>query len=829
MSGQFKSLSMNGASVSLVDEFVEVRLNVAELNNVTSMNETTKNTIKGIIDTEYVNGVASTARNNAIATANQTVTSNILGVDVPDNLNTLAKLAASLDSIDTSVHDAISAAKQDVISTILGGVGDQMNTLAKISTSLDNDADFNQFVVDELQKTVDLKHTQTISGLKTFTTIPLLDDSHTDQHISSNSRHLISKGFADGGYVSNTEDGAINHLKTFARIPRIHADYIEPSHYISDDMLINKAYLKHLLDATTGPMSISPVPQAATTILDQSLKVNNNLTVDGLVTLHGNLGVSGNVNVVGTLHAGEVYTKDENGQNRQLAHLDSGSHTGTSSFDYLRVKPMDVDDVLTTTTTMNMFVDDGDSYAYIEGNTDDDALTIRYFPSGIELLNDTNIVGNLDVTGAVETNSLTIQTDANSQGLRAFTGGSSTTPNVMFGRNANEYWGVAVSDREARLVHRQDETNFDASDGTGVATNFELWSATIGRKTFKWKTATTSGGYAKTIMSLEKDGSLKLYDTSVSSSAAGGLILENDNGTLKWNGVDVSNGVDTNITYDANRVIDWTVESDKNIDSSNYTNTVYDDTTLSGLVGGKASSARVDALEASVVSLSSQVTTNDQNFQSISSNTQTGLAGLEAQIASLQATILAQNAAIVALQGRCTELEYKDDAVFAPWISALEDKLDELESKDYNKGVSISALEDRYTSSTFCIWAEERFQLNTAVATSEWSFGDSATGIPTGRGLVIGVRCRILAMTLDVGNNSEDDDFSTVSVMIVKDGVNQNPLTVSALTDNTPSFRTFTGLSSIQETFDPGNVINFRTTQGSGRRAVVTAWFERIN
>jgi hypothetical protein len=49
MSGQFKSLSMNNASVSLLDEFVEVKLNVSDLNNVTSMNSVTQGTIKTFV------------------------------------------------------------------------------------------------------------------------------------------------------------------------------------------------------------------------------------------------------------------------------------------------------------------------------------------------------------------------------------------------------------------------------------------------------------------------------------------------------------------------------------------------------------------------------------------------------------------------------------------------------------------------------------------------------------------------------------------------------------------------------------------------------------
>jgi len=109
----------------------------------------------------------------------------------------------------------------------------------------------------------------------------------------------------------------------------------------------------------------------------------------------------------------------------------------------------------------------------------------------------------------------------------------------------------------------------------------------------------------------------------------------------------------------------------------------------------------------------------------------------------------------------------------------------------------------------------------------EYSFGDGVNYNfeTTGRGLCIGVKCRVLSMTLDVGEGKDYNGFAAITVALVKDGTVSTQLQVTAEDNNNTAVKEFTGTTEI---FLPGEVINFRTMAGIGKRALVTAWFERI-
>ena len=72
-------------------------------------------------------------------------------------------------------------------------------------------------------------------------------------------------------------------------------------------------------------------------------------------------------------------------------------------------------------------------------------------------------------------------------GLGVYTSGGSTTPNVRFGRNANEYIGFKVEDRVNTIVFRQDETTGNHS------AHLDFWSSTNGNKTFRIRESDQSG------------------------------------------------------------------------------------------------------------------------------------------------------------------------------------------------------------------------------------------------------------------------------------------------------------------------------------------------
>jgi hypothetical protein len=84
------------------------------------------------------------------------------------------------------------------------------------------------------------------------------------------------------------------------------------------------------------------------------------------------------------------------------------------------------------------------------------------------------LTGNLTGTSATLTGSLTgtsatFNTGAGNVGLAVYTSAISTAPNVKFGRNANEYIGFKIQDRNNRIVFGQDET-----DGNHEAV-FDIW------------------------------------------------------------------------------------------------------------------------------------------------------------------------------------------------------------------------------------------------------------------------------------------------------------------------------------------------------------------
>ena len=131
---------------------------------------------------------------------------------------------------------------------------------------------------------------------------------------------------------------------------------------------------------------------------------------------------------------------------------------------------------------------------------------------------------------------------------------------------------------------------------------------------------------------------------------------------------------------------------------------------------------------------------------------------------------------------------------------------------------------------TFCIWAEENADLS-GRTDSEWSFGNGASGYPLARGLVIGVpKCRVLSMTLDIGEAAAFPAISTVQ--LTKNGtptgfgVQTSVNFTGADTNRHTGYSTPTFLIE----FTAGQVVNFKTTQGGSttQRGVVCVWFERL-
>ena len=106
---------------------------------------------------------------------------------------------------------------------------------------------------------------------------------------------------------------------------------------------------------------------------------------------------------------------------------------------------------------------------------------------------------------------LTIYHTDEEAGLRVFTnGGAQTTkPQLLVGRGVGEYWGVYTEDRNAYLVHRQDETS-----GT-MTTRFDQWDSNTSDTTgnWVWRVGNGAGGSMSERMILDQAGNLEIKGT----------------------------------------------------------------------------------------------------------------------------------------------------------------------------------------------------------------------------------------------------------------------------------------------------------------------------
>ena len=131
---------------------------------------------------------------------------------------------------------------------------------------------------------------------------------------------------------------------------------------------------------------------------------------------------------------------------------------------------------------------------------------------------------------------LTIYHTDEEAGLNVFTnGGAQTTkPQLQVGRSVSEYWGVYTEDRNAHLIHRQDETS-----GT-MTTRFDQWdsntSDTLGH--WLWRAGNGAGGSMTTAMTLTQAGAL----TAVGSITGASLDI---NGAADISGTTALGGVTT--------------------------------------------------------------------------------------------------------------------------------------------------------------------------------------------------------------------------------------------------------------------------------------------
>ena len=130
---------------------------------------------------------------------------------------------------------------------------------------------------------------------------------------------------------------------------------------------------------------------------------------------------------------------------------------------------------------------------------------------------------------------LTIMHDDGDLGLEIYTVNSTspTTPQLKIGRNADQYWGVFTDDRNAYMIHRQDETSGQMS------TKFDQWDSNTSDNTgyWAWRSGDGSGGSMNTAAELYQDGDFviqgDLSTTKVKARTSGGLQLTNDDDSAR--------------------------------------------------------------------------------------------------------------------------------------------------------------------------------------------------------------------------------------------------------------------------------------------------------
>lgn len=130
----------------------------------------------------------------------------------------------------------------------------------------------------------------------------------------------------------------------------------------------------------------------------------------------------------------------------------------------------------------------GGPYLPLAGGTLTGALTVGADASGHDVVFYGNATGEKMIWNH-NSSRLQINHDTDDSGLDIFTVSSSTMtqPQLRVGRDQGQYWGVYTDDRNAHLVHRQDET-------TGImTTRFDQWDSNTGDATGEWQWRSGNG------------------------------------------------------------------------------------------------------------------------------------------------------------------------------------------------------------------------------------------------------------------------------------------------------------------------------------------------
>ena len=254
------------------------------------------------------------------------------------------------------------------------------------------------------------------------------------------------------------------------------------------------------------------------------------------VNLHGDL--------VGTIHSSTTANTQSQGNNSTKVATTAYVDTAVSNL---------VDSAPGTLNTLNELAaalgDDANFSTTVtnsiagkvskSGDTMTGSLTIGSDASGHDFLVYGNATGEKMLWDTSESR-LVINHDTDDFGVGIFTVGSAqmTQPQLKVGRDQNQYWGVYTDDRNAHLVHRQDETS-------GImTTRFDQWDSNTSDNTgqWQWRSGDGTGSSMTTAAVLYQDGDFTVKGDLMPITDGGGSLGKGSGTNLRWSGLELQSG-----------------------------------------------------------------------------------------------------------------------------------------------------------------------------------------------------------------------------------------------------------------------------------------------